>query len=164
MLLGVWEAGLRTFLPIPFSLFRPTIPLVCLGLMFSWRIDVLILALVSGVIQDIFGFRSDFTSLGLPLITLVLRFLAENVTTNRSVYGGAILALAGRVMWWIWSTVSLLIVGWLSNGLGYVTSWGEIWRVALWDIGFIAVYFLLRALISRFVFKKFLSVNRYVGS
>lgn len=147
-LLGVFEVGPRTFLPLPYAYFFPAFGVLVLGVFRGWRAEALVFAFILGGLHDVFGFRQRFWFAGIPLMVLFLRFIALNVMTNRSVYSAVALVLLGRMFLFGWEVVAYLIV----HSTGYpflLTSWAEQWRVFVGDTVFVGSLFVLPVLFSR---------------
>lgn len=159
--IALYEVGMRTFFPIPYAYFFPSMGIICLGLFRRWNEEVLIFAFIVGCLHDLFSFHIGFHFVGFPLLVIFLRFVSLNVMTNRSLYSLIAMVLLGRYCFWIWETFWIWIGSIVMNNHHIYISWSELWRRSLWDILFVSLCFLIPLFIQKIFRLRRKSMDNY---
>lgn len=149
LLAGVWEVAVWPFLP-PFASIRPLLPLAVLTLIASGRSRALVTAASAGLLLDLYSVGTfDLATLRWVGLVLLLDVLARHFLTNRSIYSALALVFIGRLV----ERASAWLFGELSFRLGRSVYephiWGSLGSMLLWDLGLVAIGFVLLAFFTR---------------
>jgi hypothetical protein len=160
---ALYEATVATFLPFPWSAWKPVVFLVSFSIVREAPRRALIYAVVCGILLDAFSVGgSSLMLIRLLVLAVVLWIMSERVLTNHSFYAAVALAFFARVLMQI---LLFAVQGFMrlkNPSVLLSTDWAAIMMTGVWDTVAIGFFFIIHAFVSRrFVTVSPLKQDRY---
>jgi len=159
LLFGLYESTAMTFLTPPFFYFHPLI-LIIVFLIITDRVrESYIFALAAGITRDFYSLEGSlFIFMELPLLVFALKFIAERVLTNQSLYSSLVLDSFARLFNWFWVAAIESLRSLFGSAPGFLLSdLFAVWPIFLFDVALLCLIFFF----GNFVFKRFLAMRSF---
>ena len=150
--MAVFELSFISALPIPFSNFNIVISMIIfVGVLFDYPLS-LYLAFAAGLILDAYSpFYFGIISLSQIFMIIIIKFIFDNLFTNKSLYTLIVLGAGGSIIYLFFYFIFNLFFGFWHLGK-------EIWEIFVWQTLFNVLFLIVLFSIINFTSKKFKSV------
>jgi hypothetical protein len=150
LLAALLEVSFFSFLPTPWREIRPVLQVIVLLVVLNSPRGAFVAAGVSGLLIDVFATDSGTFAFGrLIVVAFIATILSETVLTNRSLYATAGLALVARAMDRLLLFLTKEVAGRIFQLDIRLEPLSSFFKTIAWDIGLLAVVFIVLALFTR---------------